>query len=78
MGAVRSATNQDTRPAQGMNPLWFLRMSRWARNPPSARKVKLVIAVLLLCLALYAIERWIGWPDALSPERLRIPNRVSP
>ncbi|MBN9889049.1 hypothetical protein [Salipiger abyssi] len=61
-----------------MNPLWLLRMAKWARNPPSSGRVKLVLAVIAFCLALYAVERWVGWPDALSPERLRVPNRVSP
>lgn len=51
-----------------MNFFWLLRMRRWAQNPPSAGRVKLVLAVLAFCLALYAIERWVGWPDALSPE----------
>ncbi|MCJ7873801.1 hypothetical protein [Phaeobacter sp. J2-8] len=49
---------------------WLLRMSRWARNPPSARKVMLVFGVIAACLVLYAIEKWIGWPDALTAERL--------
>ena len=37
--------------------------------------VFLVLIVLALCLALYAVERWIGWPEALSPDRLRHPLR---
>lgn len=57
---------------------WLIRAKRWARNPPSAGRVKLVLAVVGLCLALYAIERWIGWPDALTAERLRAPMRLSP
>lgn len=51
--------------------IWFLRMARWARNPPSQRRVILVLAVIALCLALFAIERWIGWPEALTAEKLR-------
>lgn len=49
-----------------MNFFWLLRMRRWVQHPPSAARVKLVLAVVAICLALYAIERWIGWPDALS------------
>ena len=49
---------------------WFLRMSQWARNPPSAKKVMLVLGVIAFCLALYAVERWIGWPEALTVERM--------
>ena len=51
-----------------MNFIWLLRMRRWAQHPPSAKRVKLVLAVLAFCLVLYAIERWVGWPDALSVE----------
>jgi len=59
---------------------WFhlLRMARWARNPPSAGKVKLVLAIIAFCLGLYAVERWVGWPEALSVEGTRAPMRVSP
>ena len=61
-----------------MNPLGLVRMARWVRHPPSPRRVALALAGLALCLGLYAVERWIGWPDALSVERLRVPSRVSP
>lgn len=54
-----------------MNPRHFLRMSKWARNPPSARRVKLVLAVIALCLVLYAVERLVGWPDWARAGRLR-------
>ncbi|WP_425046455.1 hypothetical protein [Primorskyibacter sp. S87] len=46
-----------------MNLRHLFRMSRWARNPPSERRVKLVFATVLLCLALYGIERLGFWPD---------------
>jgi len=46
-----------------MNLRPFLRMSKWARNPPGEKRVKLVLAVIVLCLALFAIERFIGWPN---------------
>ncbi|WP_319823786.1 hypothetical protein [Thalassovita sp.] len=49
----------------------FLRMAKWARRPPSERRLKLVLAVIGLCLILFAIERWIGWPDALTAQKLR-------
>lgn len=48
-----------------MNPNWLLRMARWARNPPSPQRVKLVFGVVALCLALFAIEYWFGWPEWL-------------
>ncbi len=56
------------RKAAQMNFHWLLRMSRWARNPPSPGRVKLVIGVVVLCLILLGIEHFIGWPDILSVE----------
>ena len=54
--------------------IWFVRMSRWARNPPSARRVVFVLGIVGFCLALFAVERFVGWPDALTPDRLpRVP-----
>ena len=49
-----------------MNLHWLMRMSRWARNPPSWARVKLVLAVVAACLALWGIELIWGWPDALT------------
>jgi hypothetical protein len=45
----------------------LLRMTRWAQNPPSTRRVIFFFAVLAACLALFAFERLIGWPDWLTP-----------
>ncbi len=50
--------------------LWFLRMSKWARHPPSAKRVMLVLSIIATGLVVWAVERWIGWPDALTAERL--------
>ena len=50
---------------------WLLRMAKWARRPPSASRVKLVAAVIVLCLILFAIERLFGWPAWLTPTRIR-------
>lgn len=49
-----------------MNQRWLFKMARWARNPPSEARVKFVLAIIALCLALAAVEYFIGWPDALS------------
>ena len=54
-----------------MNLRHLMRMSRWARNPPSAARVKLMAAIVVFCLLLYAIERWIGWPEALTTSMTR-------
>lgn len=49
-----------------MNLTWLLRMAQWARNPPSWGRVKLVAAVVALCLLLVGIEVFLGWPDWLT------------
>ena len=51
-----------------MNPLWLMRMARWAKHPPPAGRVALVVGVIVLCLALVAVEKFIGWPDWLTTE----------
>lgn len=53
---------------------WLLRAKRLAQNPPSEARVRLVIGVLVVCLLLFAIERLVGWPDWLTPERLPNPR----
>ncbi len=50
-----------------MDPRWLLRMARWARHPPSPARVRLVAAIIALCLILFAIERLFGWPEWLTP-----------
>jgi hypothetical protein len=51
-----------------MNIIRLLRMSKWARHPPSAKRVKIVIGIVLICLILYAIERWFGVPEWMQLE----------
>jgi hypothetical protein len=51
--------------------IWFLRMARWARNPPSPGRVKLVLGVVVACLLLVLLERLVGWPEWLTVEKLR-------
>lgn len=46
-----------------MNMIWLLRAAKWARNPPSAKRVKLVIAVIAIGLVLLALEKLGWWPD---------------
>jgi hypothetical protein len=55
-----------------INPRHFLRMAKWARRPPSKERVKLVILIVLICLALVLFERFIGWPDALKPNSFKL------
>jgi hypothetical protein len=54
-----------------MNPMWLVRMARWARNPPSPGRVKLVFAVIALCLLIFGYEWMFGWPEGLVPQKIR-------
>ena len=54
-----------------MNPRWLLRMKRFAQNPPSPAQIKFVAALIALCLLLFAIEQFFGWPEALTPNRMQ-------
>lgn len=47
---------------------WLVRASRWARNPPSMGRVKLVLAIIAVCALLFLVERYVGWPEALTVE----------
>lgn len=50
---------------------WFLRMSRWARNPPSEQRFWLVLGIVAASLTIFAVE-WMGWwPDWATAQRLR-------
>ncbi len=51
-----------------MNHRWLLRMARWAQNPPSDKRVVFVLGIAAVCIALFLIERYVGWPDYLSPD----------
>jgi hypothetical protein len=53
-----------------MNPRWFLRMALWARNPPSKRRIQIVLATIVLCALVYGYEQIFGWPEALTAERI--------
>ena len=46
--------------------IWLLRMARWARHPPSTGRVLLILGVVAACLLLVGIERFRGWPEALT------------
>ena len=53
-----------------MNPIWFLRMSKWARRPPSGKQVKFVLIIVAICFVLFGIEYVWGWPDWATPNRV--------
>ncbi|MGZ3216551.1 hypothetical protein [Paracoccus sp. T5] len=45
------------------NMIWLLRAAKWARRPPSARMVKLVLGIVAGGLALVALEKLGFWPE---------------
>jgi len=49
-----------------MNPIFFLKMARIARHPPSKKTILLWIVVVTIALILFGVERWIGWPAWLT------------
>lgn len=49
-----------------MNPRWLFRMARWAHRPPGMKRVLLVLGIVVLCLVILGIERFIGWPDWMT------------
>lgn len=53
-----------------MNPVWLMRMSQWARKPPSAKRVKLVFVIIAVAAVIWGIE-WLGyWPEWAKAERI--------
>jgi hypothetical protein len=53
----------------------LLHMSRWSRRRPSWQLVVGVCVTVLLIATIAGIERFIGWPEALSVEPLpRMPT----
>lgn len=56
------------------NMVWLLRAVKWARNPPSARTVRLVFTVIGLALLVVLIE-WLGlWPEWATLDQGRAPR----
>ena len=49
---------------------WLLRAKRWAQNPPSAKRVMLILAIVGACAVLYGLERMGLLPDWMQAERI--------
>ncbi len=52
-----------------MNVFWLLRMKRWAQNPPSWKRIKMVVVILLIIFLIFGFERLFGWPEWLTVDR---------
>ncbi|MDS9467496.1 hypothetical protein RGQ15_07900 [Paracoccus sp. MBLB3053] len=53
------------------NLIWLIRASRWARNPPSAGRVALVLVIITVALVIAGLEFWGWWPEWATMERSR-------
>ncbi|WP_371224171.1 hypothetical protein [Roseovarius sp. 2305UL8-3] len=51
-----------------MNYRWLFKMKRWVQNPPSEKRVILVLSIVAICIVVAMIEHFIGWPELLSME----------
>jgi hypothetical protein len=51
---------------------WLVRAKRWAQNPPSEGRVKFVFVVIALCLVIAGVEFFVGWPDWMRVDSLRM------
>ena len=54
-----------------MDPRLLMRAKRLAQHPPSWRRVLLLLGVIAACLALWGIERTLGFPEWLAPNDAR-------
>lgn len=53
-----------------MNLRWLLMAKRWAQNPPSMGRVKLVAAIVAVCVLIVVAERFGMTPDWMTAEKL--------
>lgn len=52
-----------------MNMRWLLMAKRWAQNPPRMGRVKLVAAVVAVCVLIVIAEKMGLTPEWMSAER---------
>lgn len=58
-----------------MNYRWLMKASMWVRNPPSEKRVMLVVGIIVLCLGIAFVEHYVGWPDWAQRDRIpRLPR----
>lgn len=58
-----------------MNPIWLMRLSRLARNPPSRKRAILMGIVAIAVAAIWGLEALGLWPDWATAARMpRTPN----
>lgn len=56
-----------------LDPRHLMRARLWVKNPPSAKRVKLVFGAVIIALCIVGIEYFGFWPEWAKTER--IPRR---
>ena len=56
------------------NLIWLIRASKWARQPPSARMVRLVLAIVAFAIGLVVLEKLGWWPEWATLDQGRRPR----
>ncbi len=56
-----------------LDPRHLLRAKRMVQNPPSIKRVKLLVAVLAIAAVIFGLEYFGFWPEWAQAER--IPRR---
>jgi hypothetical protein len=55
-----------------MNVRHLLRLRRWAQNPPSVARMKLLLAVAAILILIYGLDYFGYWPDWATSENIRV------
>lgn len=50
---------------------WLLHMAKWSRRPPPMWKIKLVLLILAVSLAILGVEKMGWWPDWATAAKMR-------
>ncbi|MBE9605801.1 hypothetical protein IAI18_13105 [Acetobacteraceae bacterium H6797] len=50
----------------------LIRLAMWWRNPPSPKRMKLILAVVAICLVIVLIEHLFGRPEWMHVEKVPI------
>jgi hypothetical protein len=60
-----------------MNLIWLLRMRRMASQRRPMWQIKMLAGIVVICIFLMGIEKFIGWPEVLTLQNMR-GHRVIP
>jgi hypothetical protein len=54
-----------------MNLLWLMRMRRMASQRRPLWQLKMLLGVIVICIVLVGIEKFVGWPDWLVVQNIQ-------